>query len=138
MLIILNLVRKYVYKILVGAICLATTMAALATDLVHPLDFKGTKDETGKVIDFITSNVKETYRKAGISNSTMLRKMEREEVNSFRELTKVKDRKLLNEVIATYCKLGRCNYNTILMMYNEKLEKILSGRPNIEQKQNQS
>ena len=46
--------------------------------------------------------------------------MENEELKSFKKLTKVQNRKLLDGVIQQYCGIGMCNYNTILMMYNEQ------------------
>ena len=52
--------------------------------------------------------------------ASILRMMEKEELNSFKELTSVKNRPLLDSVIATYCEIGMCNYSTILMMYNEE------------------
>ena len=55
-----------------------------------------------------------------MDNPSTLRMMEKEELKCFKELTKVKNRKLLDRVINTYCKLGMCNYNTILMMYKEE------------------
>lgn len=88
---------------------------------VHPLDFKDTKAERQKVIDYIEKNVKETYANIGMDNPTILRMMEKEELDSFKKLTKVKNRKLLDRVIKTYCDIGMCNYIMILMMYNEEL-----------------
>lgn len=66
-----------------------------------------------------------------------LRMMEKEELNSFKELTKVENRKLLDAVIRQYCSIGMCNYNTILMMYNDKIKHLKKswrgrlGRQNI-------
>jgi len=48
--------------------------------------------------------------------------MEEEELKSFKQLTEIKNRKLLDSVIATYCEIGMCNYSTILMMYQEQLK----------------
>mgnify|MGYP000707609681 CR=1 FL=1 len=45
-----------------------------------------------------------------------------EELKSFKQLTDIKNRKLLDSVIATYCEIGMCNYSTILMMYQEQLK----------------
>ncbi len=129
---------KYLHKIFVGSILLTATITAFATDFVHPLDFKGTEVEKENVIAFIMSNVKETHSNIGLSIPTMLRKMERAEVNSFIALRRVEDRRLLDEVIGSYCKFGPCNYNTILMMYNERKAKSFSGRQDVNLRQNQS
>lgn len=55
-----------------------------------------------------------------MGDPSTLRMMEKEELNSFKQLTKVSNRKLLDDVINQYCNIGMCNYNTILMMYNEQ------------------
>lgn len=41
---------------------------------------------------------------------------------SFKYLTGVKNRKLLDSVISKYCAIGMCSYNTIKMMYNNELK----------------
>ena len=46
--------------------------------------------------------------------------MEKEELKCFKELTKVSNVNLLKNVIKTYCDIGMCNYNMILMMYREQ------------------
>ncbi|MDV6328307.1 hypothetical protein Q5L94_09555 [Idiomarina sp. Sol25] len=91
-----------------------------ASDLIHPLDFNGTESEKSKVIAQIKANVKRTYTEIGMGDPLTLRMMEKEELASFKNLTKVKDRRLLDSVIRQYCDIGMCNYNTILMMYNEQ------------------
>tara|TARA_Y100000590_G_scaffold82060_1_gene91388 strand:- start:2 stop:358 length:357 start_codon:yes stop_codon:yes gene_type:complete len=102
-------------------IILFTLLSSLFSEsLIHPLDFKGTDKEKTSVIKFIEKNVKETYCDIGMCQDTILRMMEEEELRSFKELTKVKNRYLLNSVIETYCGIGMCNYSTILMMYNEE------------------
>lgn len=91
-----------------------------ANGLTNPLDFKGSEKEKNYVISYIKDNVKETYTKIGMGDPSTLRMMENEELKSFKLLTKVKNRTLLNGVIRQYCNIGMCNYNTILMMYNEQ------------------
>ena len=93
---------------------------AYAGSLAHPLDFKGTEKEKNYVISYIKDSVKKQYSKIGMGDPSTLRMMEKEELKSFKELTKVKNRKLLDGVIKQYCNIGMCNYNTILMMYNEQ------------------
>lgn len=93
-----------------------------ASDLLHPLDFKGTDAEKERVISYIKLNVKQTYGAIGMDDPATLRMMEEEELKSFKQLTEIKNRKLLDSVIATYCEIGMCNYSTILMMYQEQLK----------------
>lgn len=93
---------------------------AQSSGFIHPLDFIDTETNRAKVIEYIESNVKKTYSAIGMDNPSTLRMMEKEELKCFKELTKVKNRKLLDRVINTYCELGMCNYNTILMMYKEE------------------
>lgn len=95
-----------------------------ANDLIHPLDFKDTKAAKEKVMQFIVNGVKETYTKIGMGSPSMLRMMEKEELSSFKKLTKVENRKLLDSIITQYCNIGMCNYNAILMMYNNENEAL--------------
>lgn len=88
--------------------------------LIHPLDFDGTEAQKEKVIAYIENNVKETYSKIGMDNPSTLRMMEAEELKSFKQLTKIQNRQLLDGVIDKYCGIGMCGYNTFLMMYNEE------------------
>jgi len=99
---------------------LLVSMNSFASGLIHPLDFKGTEREKNKVIEQIKIDVKKTYSQIGMGDPFTLRMMEKEELKSFKKLTKVTNRKLLDTVIGQYCSLGMCNYNTILMMYNEQ------------------
>ena len=46
--------------------------------------------------------------------------MEKENLKAFKELLKVKNISLLKSVEKSYCDIGMCNYNTILMMYKEQ------------------
>ena len=93
-----------------------------AKSFIHPLDFKGTDKEKELVITYIENDVKETYCAIGMCEASILRMMEEEELNSFKLLTKVKNRVILDSVIQTYCEIGMCNYTTILMMYEEELD----------------
>ena len=99
---------------------LLVSMNSFASGLIHPLDFKGTEGERAKVIEQIKIDVKKTYSQIGMGDPSTLRMMEKEELNSFKTLTKLSNRKILDSVISQYFRLGMCNYNTILMMYNEQ------------------
>jgi hypothetical protein len=88
---------------------------------VHPLDFKGTEFEMQNVKKYIKNNMNNTYSKIGMNSWSIKRKMEKEEINAFNNLTKVKDRELLDRVIKTSYEIGMCNYTTILMLYDKEL-----------------
>lgn len=55
-----------------------------------------------------------------MDDPSTLRMMEKQELEAFKKLTKVTNRSLLDRVIKTYCDIGMCNYNTILMMYEQE------------------
>ena len=106
---------KKVFFILCGMI-----LSLNANDFIHPLDFKGSKAEKQKVMQFIVNDVKKTYTQIGMGDPSTLRMMEKQELSSFKKLTQVKNRQLLDSVIKQYCSIGMCNYNTIQMMYNQQ------------------
>ena len=99
---------------------LAISLPAFATDFVHPLDFTGSPEEKNDVIKFIEENVKKTYQQVGMDDPATLRMMENDELDCFKQLTKITNRQLLDDVITQYCNVGMCTYNTILMMYKEQ------------------
>lgn len=107
-------------KVLALVIVLLFPIGSMASSIIHPLDFKGTEGEKTKVIAQIKTDVKKTYSQLGMGDPATLRMMEKEELNSFKKLTKINNRKLLDSVISQYCGLGMCNYSTILMMYSEQ------------------
>ena len=107
-------------------ICLALILFLLssinvfAANFVHPAEFTGTKAEKEQVLAFIEQDVKERYTKIGMGDPSTLRMMEKNELEAFKQLTKVTNRALLDSVIKQYCNIGMCNYDTILMMFNEQ------------------
>lgn len=92
----------------------------MASEFFHPSKFTGSEADKNKVTEFIKANVEKTYSEIGMGDPLTLRTMEKEELDCFKQLTKVSDKKLLDSVITQYCSIGMCNYNTILMMYNEQ------------------
>ena len=59
-------------------------------------------------------------------SESILRMMEEEELNSFKQLTKVNNVHILDTVWKTYCegilKDSMCSYTVILMMYEEEVK----------------
>lgn len=98
------------------------SVSSWSTGFVDPSKFKGSENEKGAVISFIQLNVEKTYSAIGMGDPATLRMMEKEELNSFKALTKAENLPLLSNVINQYCGIGMCNYSTILMMYNEQLK----------------
>lgn len=109
-------------KLFIAFLLLSVCTAIFADGFIHPLDFRGTETEKQAVISFIEKDVKERYTAIGMGDPATLRMMENEELDAFKQLTNVTNRKLLDEVIRTYTAIGMGNYSTILMMYNEQLE----------------
>lgn len=95
-------------------------------DIIHPMDFDGSEAQKKKVIQLIKERVKKDYCEGDVDmcQATTLRMMERENLNSFKQSTKAKDREIMDRVIKDYCYSGvdMCNYSTIWMMYEENLK----------------
>ena len=108
-------------KTIICTLFLLMATPIFAADFVHPLDFKGSQSEKQKLIEYVKENVKEAYNQSGKDSPSTLRMMEQKELDSFQQLTKAENRKLLDKVILTYCDIGECNYHTILIMYNKEL-----------------
>ena len=90
---------------------------------VHPMDFK--LSQKNEVIEFIKEGVRKDYCNGMVDmcNNSTLRMMEKENLNAFKELTKAKNREIMNRVIKDYCNssINMCSYSNILMMYEENL-----------------
>ena len=77
----------------------------------------------------IQSNVYQTYCQGFLADSmcseSILRMMEEEELNSFKQLIKANNISILNSVWQTYCegilKDSMCSYTIVLMMYDEEV-----------------
>jgi hypothetical protein len=110
-------------------IFLLMSSLAFSASLVNPNNFKGTQKEKNAVVAWIKQNIKEEYSAIGMDNPSTLRMMETEDLNAFKNLTQVKDKALLEEVIKTYSSIGMDSYNTFWMMYQEE-EKAKSSSLN--------
>lgn len=107
-------------KIIVIIMMLICAVSINAQSFVSPINFVENDINKEKVILFIKKQVKDDYTAIGMNDPSILRMMEEENLKSFKELTKVSNKTLLQSVIKTYCEIGLCNYSTILMMYNEQ------------------
>lgn len=90
---------------------------------ISPIGFEMNDYNKNRVIAFIKSDVKKTYSEIGVDDPSTLRMMEKENLNAFKELLRLrfKNINLLKQVESTYCDIGMCNYTTILMMYKEQI-----------------
>lgn len=95
-------------------------VALQAQSFVSPIGFVETEENKQKVIAYIQKHVKEEYSKIGMDDPSTLRMMEQANLKAFKELVTVTNTSLLSRVIKTYCDLGMCSYDTILMMYKEE------------------
>ena len=103
-----------------GILLALLSASSMGAEFFHPSKFTGSESDKTKVTEFIKSNMKKTYSEIGMGDPLTLRMMEKEELESFKKLTTVENKELLNSVINQYCEIGMCNYNTIFMMYNEQ------------------
>ena len=91
---------------------------------VHPMDFDGSKQHQLDVVAGIRKQVALTYcDTADTCQPTLLRMMERAELDAFKSLTKAGNRKLMDQMIRNYCDghLGSCSYSIVWIMYKANL-----------------
>ena len=120
------LYMKYIYVFF----SIFFSFSVAAQNLTHPKNFSGNDTEKKEVINFIEDNVYKTYCQGILADSmcseSILRMMEEEELNSFKQLTKVNNVHILDTVWKTYCegilKDSMCSYTVILMMYEEEVK----------------
>lgn len=95
-------------------------------DFVHPMDFDGSQAQKDEVIEYIRAHVQADYCNDDLNmcQPSVLRMMEKENLDAFKKLTKVADRNIIDGIIDSYCNSGldMCNYSTILMMYKENFK----------------
>jgi len=96
------------------------SMAAFSQSFVSPIGFVATDESKADVLAYIRKQVKQEYAKIGMDDPSTLRMMEKKNLDAFKELTKATNTELLRKVTKTYCDLGMCDYDTILMMYNKE------------------
>lgn len=107
-------------KILLTFSIIIFSLSLFSQSFVSPIGFVENEANKQKVISYIKKQVKDDYSAIGMDDPVTLRLMEKENLDAFKQLTKVSDKDLLKEVIKTYCEIDMCNYSTILLMYNEQ------------------
>lgn len=91
---------------------------------IDPSKFDGSESQKQEVISYIKERARVDYcEKTDMCQETILRMMERENLNSFKKLTQAEDIGILNRAIYDYCNtVDMCSYQIIEMMYNENLK----------------
>jgi len=93
---------------------------AFGASFVNPNTFKGSEREKKEVVSWVKEKTKKQYSAIGMDDPATLRMMEKQNLDSFKKLTKVEDKKLLSSVIETYSAIGMNDYQTLFMMYEEQ------------------
>ncbi|AUX94806.1 hypothetical protein [Mixta gaviniae] len=112
-------------KIVLGLAALVASYTANAA-FVNPMDFNGSEGQKQEVIEYIKEKVKSEYCDGAVDmcQPTTLRMMEKQNLAAFKQLTRAKNREVMDRVISDYCDsaVDMCNYVTIDMMYKQNLK----------------
>lgn len=110
-------------KILLTALFLFP--AVCSAKFINPMEFDGSEAQKSEVIEYIKDRVYKDYCESELKmcQDSVLRMMERENLDAFKEASQAKDERIMGQVINDYCDSGldMCNYSTINMMYKENL-----------------
>ncbi|MFV4846623.1 hypothetical protein [Edwardsiella tarda] len=112
--------------LILSCLLLLPTLVFANVKFVNPMTFDGSEAQKEQVINYITENVKKNYCDGSLDmcQDSLLRMMEKQELESFKEATQATDKKIMGNVIKSYCgdDIGMCNYSVIIMMYKENLK----------------
>lgn len=112
--------RKIIFIVFVAIFNILCFEAFAA--FIHPMDFNGSEAQKKQVIQNIRSSVKIDYcDKLKVCSASFLRRMEQKELDSFKLITKAENRKMLNNLMNTFCTKDSCNYSMIWRMYQREL-----------------
>lgn len=91
---------------------------------VHPMDFDGSDAQKNEVMEYIKARVKKEYcGMVDMCQPTMLRMMEQQNLDAFKQATQAKNRAIMDRVIRDYCgAVDMCNYQNIFMMYQQNVQ----------------
>lgn len=107
-------------------IALSVVPALAFAKLINPMEFDNSDVQKDEVIQYIKERVKHDYcdGPAQMCQESILRMMEKSNLDAFKEATKATNKKIMDQVIHDYCysSINMCNYTTINMMYNKNLE----------------
>lgn len=91
------------------------------TEFIHPLDFNGSSKEKDNVIEYIEELVENQMALIDMKSNVVTREMEEAELTSFKNLTKAKDRELLDTLIEQLNFTGNMSYIVLEQMYNYEI-----------------
>lgn len=112
-------------KLLLSVVLLSFSSIVYSSDFIHPMSFSNTEAEKERVVEYIETRT--DYEYCGLTSDMCyektLRMIERENLNAFKRLISVTNKKVLNNIIEDYCsdEVNMCNYVTIEMMYHKNL-----------------
>lgn len=97
---------------------------SVSAKFIHPLDFDGSDAQKKEVIAYVQARVKQDYcQTVDMCQESMLRMMEKQNLNAFKKLTQATNRPVLDRAIHDYCgTVDMCTYQMIDMMYNQNLK----------------
>lgn len=98
-----------------------TLVSPSNNQMINPIDFQNTKENKEKVISFIEKVVKD---KNPTASASILRMLEKHELTSFKYLTTVNNKKLLNKIIDKECSPKSCPYGIVKMLYNHEVKAL--------------
>jgi len=90
---------------------------------VDPLSYEASKIAEESVIKYSKKYTQEQYAKLEIYDAETLKMIAKDNINAFKNLIQVSDKKLLQKVIDKYCAIDMCSYEDLNNMYKEELEK---------------
>lgn len=88
---------------------------------LHPMDFENTEEQKQQVIKYIKVQTKKTLETINSYNNILAREMEQQELNSFKALTKAKDRETMDNIIRQLNSINSLNYIMLKEMYDQEM-----------------
>ena len=117
----MSLKKEEIMKKILLLLFLLFPSVSFGDNLISPIGFQDTDENRKKVLSFIEKNVKNELSSIGMDDPSYLRVIEKQELQAFKKLIKVKDTKLLRKVIIGNCSIfGMCNYDSILVIYMQE------------------
>lgn len=95
-----------------------TTITRPNYTMIHPTNFKDTKENREEVIQFIQIMVKDANP---AQSATILRMLEKNQLSSFKILTRATNKKLLDKIINKECSKKSCSYTIVKMLYESEI-----------------
>ncbi len=115
---------KYIVML---SVLLASVAYAAPKGFVDPVNFDGSDNMKKNVIAYIKQQTANDAGAIGLNSPTMLRMMERQEMNSFKNLIAKKlDAEIWQQVLDNYCNviIVTCGYQMLEMMYSQELQAV--------------